>query len=76
MTEAKVSRLIKRRVMTERGDELVVTLAGPTLTLRPKGTRSGGPAEVVLDLGVLYLRAQGAQANFDTRPTRRRRGSA
>lgn len=62
MTPASDLRPTRRR-MTSRGywglpgDEYVVEMHRTVLKVRPKRTRSGGPAEVVVPIGILYQHA-------------------
>lgn len=38
-------------------EEFAVELSVSNITIRPKGTRKGGPAEVVLNINSVYTRA-------------------
>lgn len=68
-----------RRVMSsrvglskfERTDEYVVELRAETMSIRPKGCRRNGPAEVVVTPGAIYLRA--LQVRIETERAEKRR---
>lgn len=57
MTRASDSRPIRRVLITMDGSELVFELGARTITVRPLGTRRGGPAEVQFTPGLIYQRA-------------------
>jgi hypothetical protein len=57
MTRATDSRPTRRVLITIDGVELVVELRRRSITVRPLGSRRGGPAEVELTPGSIYLRA-------------------
>jgi hypothetical protein len=69
MTRA-TSRPVRRAVATMDG-ELVAEVRDRTLTLRPVRTRVGGPAEIVVSWGHIYLRAMIDRVE-DTRRAKRR----
>lgn len=60
MTKASALKPVKR-IVTGAGkyerEEYVAEVYQTRLVLRPKGCRRGGPAEVALDFGSLYLNA-------------------
>lgn len=70
MTKA-TARPVRRKVVA-RDDEFVAELRDRTLTLRPIRTRSGGPAEITVTWGQIYLRAMMQRA--DTRKSKKRGG--
>ena len=45
-----------RRILESPHDMFVVELDRRTITVRPKGTRRDGPAEVTIGVGQLYQR--------------------
>lgn len=47
------------RLCASKYDEFVVEVRRTTLTIRPKGTRRGGPAEVEIAIGALHQRLLG-----------------
>jgi hypothetical protein len=55
MTRASDTRPTRRLLAGAFGD-YVVELTGRTIVVRPKGTRRGGPAEVVTTPGKLHVR--------------------
>jgi len=57
VTRASDSRPTRRVLLNIDGVELVVQLRARSITIRPLGTRRGGPAEVELTPGSIYVRA-------------------
>ena len=45
-----------RRLMRSTWGDLVVELRESTLVVRPKGSRTGGPAEIAVRVGSVYQR--------------------
>jgi hypothetical protein len=62
MTEATNERPTRRLMKNRDGETLVVELSRGLVTIRPLGTRRGGPAEVELPIGVMYQRGMMAKA--------------
>jgi len=56
VTRASDSRPTRRVMLTIDGMELVIELRRRTITIRPLGTRRGGPAEVEITLGSIWVR--------------------
>ena len=75
MTRA-TSKPVIRKVLT--GDdrigrtEMVAEVRDRTLTLRPLHTRKGGPQEVEITFGGIYLKAMSARVDEQRRAHRRR----
>jgi hypothetical protein len=61
-----------RRIVRTSDQEMVAEVRGDTLTLRPKGTRRGGPAEVSVLWGAIYYRAMLERTSQGKRRSRRR----
>ena len=74
MTKAETSP-VTRLVIGDRGKELVVRVEGRTVTMRPKRTAVGGPAEVTVSWATMYERAL-IKTRVEALPARRRRGHA
>jgi hypothetical protein len=62
-----------RRLVETMDSEMVVELTDRLCTLRPKGTRRGGPAEVEITWGALYLRLMAARAEEKRRAKKKGR---
>lgn len=45
-----------RRLMKGKYEEFVVEIGQDKIAIRPKGTRRGGPTEVLIAVGVIYQR--------------------
>lgn len=73
MTRGNNMRPTRRLMAGRRGDEYVVELGLDVITIRPKRARRGGPAEVTVLPGQIYVRAMMAMINA-SKPSRRRRG--
>lgn len=71
MTRASDERPTRRVILSQFGDEYVVELRREVIVLRPKGSRRGGPAEVQLSPGKLYIHA--VANKLEAGKTRRRR---
>jgi hypothetical protein len=72
MTKGSNTRPTRRVLEAPRHDRpFVVELLSEVIILRPKGARRGGPAEVVVLPGAVYVRAMMQQ----TRSRRTRRAS-
>jgi hypothetical protein len=56
MTKADEFKPTARLCAGRFGDEFVVEVRRTTITIRPKGTRRGGPAEVEIGVGALHQR--------------------
>ena len=56
MTSASDTRPTRRVARSRSLGDVVIDLRADTITLRPKGRRRGGPAEVTLSIGALYQR--------------------
>jgi hypothetical protein len=50
------------RVTQSKSGELVVELTARTLRIRPLRTRRGGPAEVEIPVGAVYIQAMARRA--------------
>ena len=57
MTRAKETQPTRREVATKYDGPMVAEVTARVLTLRPKGCRRGGPAEVTVAWGAIYNRA-------------------
>lgn len=56
MTAANELKPTVRECVGKYGDRFVVEIRATTITIRPKGTRRGGKAEVDVGVGALYQR--------------------
>lgn len=56
MTKASETKPTTRACVGKYGDPYVVEVRATTITIRPKGTRRGGPAEVEVAIGALHQR--------------------
>jgi hypothetical protein len=66
-----------RRAMASRVglrlEEYIVELGASEITIRPKGTRRGGPAEVTFSVSAIYERCLMARVHQDAKPKRVKR---
>lgn len=62
MTKASDTKPTRRTVQTMDGD-MVVEVGAAYVTMRPKHARKGGPAEVQVPWGAIYLRAMRDRAD-------------
>jgi hypothetical protein len=72
MTEATNASPTRRLMKDRDGKTLVVELSQGLVTIRPLGTRRGGPQEVELPIGAVYQR--GVMSKLATAPKRVKRG--
>jgi hypothetical protein len=72
MTKGSDVRPTRRMMAGFRGDHYAVELRSKVVIIRPKGARRGGPAEVTVTPGAMYVRAMMAQA--EARKAMKRRG--
>lgn len=63
-----------RRVLATAEGEFVVELRERTVAIRPKGSRRGGPSEVVVTPTSVYTRALLARTESELREKRKARG--
>lgn len=76
MTKASDTRPTRRFMDGIRGPGYVVELRAAVLVIRPKGARRGGPAEITVTPGAIYVRSMMAQADArKAMKARRRRGA-
>lgn len=73
MTRAKDEAPTRRLMTSLDGEDYVIELAARYLRLRPKGTRRGGPAEVSVTPGQLYVRLMVVRADERRRERKRKR---
>lgn len=74
MTKGSNTRPTRRVLAAPRHDRpFVVELLSEVIILRPKGARRGGPAEVVVLPGAVYVRALMTQVKARRTRTRRAR---
>lgn len=74
MTRGNNFKRTRRLMGNAYGDEFVIELGWDIITIRPKRSRRGGQAEVVLLPGLLYIQAIRQQlAAEKKRPAGRRR---
>lgn len=74
MTEATNEKPTRRVMRDREGKSLVVELSRGLVTIRPLGTRRGGPQEAELEIGLAYLQAMRAKLGVAApRPARRGR---
>jgi hypothetical protein len=57
MTRSRDERPTRRLMSNRYGDEYVIELRADTIAIRPKRSRRGGLAEVVVLPGLVYLAA-------------------
>lgn len=74
MTKGSDLRPVRRMMDGIRGGNYAVEVRARTVVIRPKGARRGGPAEVTVTPGAVYVRAMMAQAEARKAMKRRRRG--
>jgi 5-enolpyruvylshikimate-3-phosphate synthase len=75
MTHGSDERPTRRVLRALDGTEYVVELRASLLTIRPKGTRRNGRAEVVVTPSSIYTRALIARAEAEQREKRRAKGT-
>lgn len=67
MTRASDARPTRRVVSTRLDGDFVLEVGEHELTIRPKGCRRGGPAEVIVVYGLIYQRELVARAEEQRR---------
>jgi hypothetical protein len=72
-TEKPVKRIVESVYAGLQTSAFVVEVRARTLTLRPTRTKRGGPAEISLTYGAIYLRAMQAQVDAKLRERARQR---
>lgn len=71
MTPARTDRPTRRMLTSRRdGSVYIVELSEDLITIRPKGSRRGGPAEVAFTPGRLHV--QGVRVRVDAERAARR----
>jgi hypothetical protein len=73
MTRATEEHPTKRMLVGYKGEEYVVELRRTLILVRPKGSRSGGKAEVAITPSALHLRLMTARVEEERRERRRKR---
>jgi hypothetical protein len=75
MVRATNERPTRRRVSSRLGQEYVVELRAETIAIRLKGARRGGPMEVFVTPGAVFIRALQARVDKEKAEKRKARNN-